>query len=127
MDVVAAEKVVEAENIFEPEKVLSLARRVVDAPVNPMLVPVHVLLFANSVVLATVMFAEPSKETPLMVTGLANFVAVLALPVNVPVSVLENVFVPLHVLLLERVEVDMLSVFPFHESAVPAVMAFDGC
>jgi len=93
-------------------------------------VPLHVLLLASRVVLATVMLAEPSNETPLMVIGVVSLpavVAVLALPVNVPVKVPEKRFVPLHVLLLESVEVAILSVFPFHESAVPAVMAFDGC
>ena len=56
------------ENVFVPLQVLLLARRVEEAAV-------------------TVMFPEPSKEVPFIVTGEASFVAVPALPPMLSVEV----------------------------------------
>ena len=53
------------------------------AAVPEMLIPwvfVHVLVSASRVVDATVMLAEPLKETPLMVRAVSRMVAVPALP-----------------------------------------------
>lgn len=52
--------------------------------------PVHVLLFASNVVEATVIFAEPSKDTPFMVLAVSNTVALPAVKLA-PVPV---IFVP---------------------------------
>ena len=65
-------------------------KSVLDALVNELL-PVKELLFARSVVDAMTMFAEPSKETPLMVRGVWSVVAVLALPLIDPAMVFVNV------------------------------------
>ena len=64
------------------------------------LLPEKVLLLARSVVDAMVMLVEPSKETPLMVRGVARVVAVLALPLMLPAMVLVKVWVPAQVLLV---------------------------
>ncbi len=47
-----------------------------------------------------VMFAEPSKEVPLMVRGVWSVVAVLALPEMEPLIVVVKVWVPVKVLLV---------------------------
>ena len=55
------------------------------------LVPLQVLELERSVdeAAAMVMLPEPSKETVLMVTGLASFVAVPALPVTLMFTAVE--------------------------------------
>ena len=62
-------------------------------------VPEKVLLFASKVEDAAVivMFAVPSKETPLIVRGVWSAVAVPAFPEMEPVMVEEKVFTPLKV------------------------------
>jgi len=68
-----------------PVPPLAIAATPVMLPAVPvMLMPcvfVHVLVSARSVVEATMMFAEPLKETPLMVRAVSRVVAVPALPV----------------------------------------------
>ena len=57
----------------------------------------HVFVSPRSVVDATVMFAVPLNETPLIVRAVWSAVAVPALPEILPVMVLVNVCVPAHV------------------------------
>lgn len=64
--------------------------------------PVKALLSAKSVVEATTMFAEPLKETPLIVRVFWRIVALPALPVIAPVMVWEKELAPEKPLLSER-------------------------
>ena len=104
---------------------LVMARLVVVAlasvvlPVNA-LVPEKVLLFASKVVEAMVMLAEPSKETPLMVRGVASVVAVLALPLMLPAMVLVKVCVPAQVLEVVVPKPKEKSPAPLYESGYVA-------
>ena len=65
----------------------------VEVAFEKILSPVHVLLFARSVVDATVMFAEPSNDIPLIVRAVSNTVAFPAVKLA-PVPVM---FVPTRV------------------------------
>ena len=66
--------------------------------------PENVFAFARSVEEAAVIViaAEPSKLVPLIARGVARVVAVPALPVMLPVIVLEKVLFPLKVLASAR-------------------------
>ena len=81
---------------------LPLSRPVSDEKIGALenlSVPENVLLSARAVELAalTVMAAVPSKFTPLIARGVANWVAVPALPEILPVMRLVNVCVPAQV------------------------------
>jgi len=56
--------------------------------------PLHVLEFARSVVEATVIFAVPSKETPLIVRAVSSAVAVDAFPTRAAFTVVNQAVVP---------------------------------
>jgi hypothetical protein len=66
------------------------------------LAPVKALLSASKVVEATTILAVPSKEIPLIVRAVCNFVAVPALPEMEPVMVLVKVLFPVKALLSAR-------------------------
>src|SRR3989344_1501064 len=56
--------------------------------------PVHVFEFANNVVEATVIFAVPSKETPLIVRAVSSAVAVDALPTRAAFNAVNHAVAP---------------------------------
>ena len=94
-DAVCAKRLVLDATVEKKLVEVALVRTVLPLKV---LVPEKVLLFASKVVEAMVMLVEPSKETPLMVRGVASVVAVLALPLMLPAMVLVKVCVPAQVL-----------------------------
>jgi hypothetical protein len=74
----------------------------------------------------TVMFAEPSNGTPLIVTGVANFVAVPALPLILPEIVVDTVN-PDNVPTLVKLDVTIveLSVVPVNVPAAAVTVIAD--